>query len=80
MNLSSKKEIDKWFKLVSEHTGMIYTPADEKEYAKLTQRFSSNSCVFFWFNEVIDELKKINNGIKQYYIDKKKRELLKDFQ
>lgn len=126
LNLSSKKEIDKWFKLVSSHTGMIYTPADEKEYAKLTQRFS-NSCVFFWFNdyeksfyfkvvlddevylagdayefrdkvfftnlfntddylkwhsarEVIDELKKINNGIKQYYIDKKKRELLKDFQ
>lgn len=127
LNLSSKKEIDKWFKLVSEHTGMIYSPADEKEYAKLTQRFS-NSCVLFWFNdeekdfhfkvvvdddvyvygdahefrdkvglftnlfkaddylkwhsvrEVIDELKKINNGIKQYYIDKKKRELLKDFQ
>lgn len=127
LDLSNNKEIDKWFKLVSEHTGMIYTPADEKEYAKLTQRFS-NSCVFFWFNdvvkefyfkvvlddevylssdayefrdkvnfytdmfkpgeylmwhsvrEVIDELKKINNGIKQYYIDKKKSELLKDFQ
>ena len=47
LNLSSKKEIDKWFKLVSEHTGMIYSPADEKEYAKLTQRFSNNSCVFF---------------------------------
>lgn len=127
LNKSSKKEIDKWFKLVSEHTGMIYSPANEKEYAKLTQKFS-NSCVFFWFNdeekefhfkvvlddevylsgdayefrdkvklytrlfepdeylewhsvrEVIDELKKINNGIKQYYIDKKKQELLKDFQ
>ena len=127
LNLSSNKEIDKWFKLVSEHTGMLYSPADEKEYAKLTQRFS-NSCVFFWFNdveksfhfkvvvddevyvygdahkfrdkvsfftnlfntddfimwhsvrEVIDELKKINNGIKQYFIDKKKRELLEDFQ
>ena len=127
LDLSNKKEIDKWFKLVSEHTGMIYTPANEKEYAQLTQRFS-NSCVFFWFNDdlngfgfkviiddevyfhdayefsdkvniftkfmsdinnyikwhsvrdVIDELKKINNGIKQYYIDKKKRELLEDFQ
>ena len=127
LDLSNMKEIDKWFKLVSEHTGMIYSPANEKEYAKLTQRFS-NSCVFFWFNEVvktfyfkvvlddevflssdsyefrdkvnfytdffkpdeylkrhsvrevIDELKKINNGIKQYYIDKKKRELLEDFQ
>ena len=30
--------------------------------------------------EVIDELNKINNGIKLYYIDKKKIELLKDFQ
>ena len=127
LDLSNMKEIDKWFKLVSEHTGMIYSPADEKEYAKLTQRFS-NSCVFFWFNdvdktfyfkvvlddevflssdayefrdkvnfytdffkpdeylkrhsvrEVIDELKKINNGIKQYFIEKKKSELLKDFQ
>jgi hypothetical protein len=120
------KEIDKWFKLVSEHTGMIYSPANEKEYAKLTQRFS-NSCVWFWFNdyeksfyfkvvlddevylagdayefrdkvfftnlfntddylmwhsvrEVIDELNKINDGIKQYFIDKKKKEILKDFQ
>ena len=127
LDLSSKKEIDKLFKLVSSHTGMIYSPADEKEYANLTQRFS-NSCVWFWFNdvvktfyfkvvldgeayingnayefrdkvnfytklfdaddylkwhsvrEVIDELKKINNGIKQYYIDKKKKEILKDFQ
>lgn len=127
LDLSNMKEIDKWFKLVSEHTGMIYTPADEKVYAKLTQRFS-NSCVFFGFNDIdktfyfkvvlddevflsgdayefrdkvniftnlfkpgdylmkhsvrefIDELKKINNGIKQYYIDKKKKELLKDFQ
>lgn len=127
LDLSNKEEIDKWFKLISSHTGMTYSPADEKEYAKLTQRFS-NSCVFFWFNdvvnefyfkvvlddevylsgdshefrdkvnlftnlfdtddfimwhsarEVIDELKKINNGIKQYYIDKKKSELLKDFQ
>lgn len=128
LDLSIMKEIDKWFKLVSEHTGMIYTPADEKEYAQLTQRFS-NSCVLFWFNddlngfgfkviiddevylsgdayefsdkvniftklmsdinnyikwhsvrEVIDELNKINNGIKQYFIDKKKSELLKDFQ
>ena len=127
LDLSSKKEIDKWFKLVSSHTGMIYSPADEKEYAKLTQKFS-NSCVFFWFNdyakefhfkvmldgevyipgdayefrdkvnfftkmfetdeflewhsvrEVIDELNKINDGIKQYFIDKKKKEILKDFQ
>ena len=121
------EEIDRWFKLVSSHTGMIYSPANDIEYAKLTQRFS-NSCVFFWYNdiykdfhfnvelddecylagdayefrdkvnfftdlfkaddflmrhsvrEVIDELIKINNGIKQYYIDKKKQDLLKDFQ
>ena len=105
----------------------FWTHWNDIEYAKLTQRFS-NSCVFFWFNdvmkefyfkivlddevylsgdayefrdkvnlftnlfdtddfimwhsarEVIDELKKINNGIKQYYIDKKKQDLLKDFQ
>ena len=127
LDLSNKEEMDKWFKLISSHTGMIYYPADENEYAKLTQKFS-NSCVNFWFNddskefhfkvvlddecyiagdsydfrdkvsfytnlfntndyimwhsarELIDELKKINNGIKQYYIDKKKQELLKDFQ
>lgn len=127
LDLSNKEEMDKWFKLISSHTGMIYYPANENEYAKLTQKFS-NSCVNFWFNddskefhfkveldgecyiagdsydfrdkvsfftdlfntddylkwhsarEVIDELKKINNGIKQYYIDKKKQELLKDFQ
>lgn len=127
LDLSNKEEMDKWFKLVSSHTGMTYSPADENEYAKLTQKFS-NSCVNFWFNdyskefhfkvvlddecfiagdayefrykvsfftdlfntddyimwhsarELIDELKKINNGIKQYYIDKKKQELLKDFQ
>lgn len=127
LDLSNMEEIDKWFKLVSSHTGMIYSPANENEYAKLTQKFS-NSCVFFWYNdiyknfyfkvkidsdiylssdayefrdkvniftnlfktddylmghsvrEVIDELIKINNGIKQYYIDKKKQDLLKDFQ
>lgn len=127
LDLSNNEEIDKWFKLVSSHTGMIYSPANDFEYAKLTQKFS-NSCVYFWFNEVvkefhfkieldgecyiasdgyefrdkvnfftdffktddflmlhsvsevIDELKKINIGIKQYYIDKKKIELLKDFQ
>jgi hypothetical protein len=127
LDLSNNEEIDKWFKLVSSHTGMIYSPANEIEYAKLTQKFS-NSCVNFWFNddsqdfhfkvelddecyiagdahefmdkvsfytklfdttdfimwhsarELIDELKKINNGIKQYYIDKKKQDLLKDFQ
>lgn len=63
----------------------VYVYGDAHEFRDkvnfFTNLFNTNDFIM-WHSarEVIDELKKINNGIKQYYIDKKKRELLKDFQ
>ena len=72
LDLSNKEEMDKWFKLISSHTGMIYYPADENEYAKLTQKFS-NSCVNFWFNDDSKEFhfKVELDGKSQFLLSKK---------
>jgi hypothetical protein len=62
----------------------VYLAGDAYEFRDkvfFTNLFNTDDYLM-WHSvrEVIDELNKINDGIKQYFIDKKKKEILKDFQ